>query len=265
VVWYDRRDRTRDGEYDLRFAASLDGGETFTPSVRVNDHTASVSEKNLEVDAIGPDGRYSSLTAVGNRSTGVKLDFYFALRGQSIGETIGLATGADGVFHASFIDLRTNVSQLWTAPVTVRGVVARHGAPALAELVDVSDHVTVRTSAIDLDRHAGILTATVRVRNTSTTPLRGPLKLRLVSVEPDTLPGARSVRTPGTDNGVDGIGAVWDLTSQLGDGVLAPGEESEGHPVRIASAHLNFNGNGSSWEQASLVVRVLAAGSDKDK
>lgn len=264
VVWYDRRDRTREDEYDLRFAASLDGGETFTPSVRVNDHIAPVNEKDLRVEAIGPDGHSRWRTAVGS-SAGVKLDFHFAVHDQSVGETIGLATGADGVFHAFFIDIRTNVSQLWTAPVTVEGVVAPHGAPALASLIDVSEHVTVRTSAVALDRQKGTLTPTAHVKNTSTSSLRGPLKLRLVAVEPDTLPNARSVRTPGAENGVDGIGAVWDMTAQLGDGVLSPGEESQGRAIQIASDHLHFNGQGTSWEQASLVFRVLAAGVGKDK
>jgi len=38
VSWYDRRDNVGDDlAYAVRFAASLDGGETFTPSVRVSE------------------------------------------------------------------------------------------------------------------------------------------------------------------------------------------------------------------------------------
>ena len=54
-----------------------------------------------------------------------------------------MAVDADGVFHAMWVDNRTGVSQLWTAPITVRGSVRKHGAGDLTELTDITDKVTL--------------------------------------------------------------------------------------------------------------------------
>jgi hypothetical protein len=86
VSWYDRRDAPDNLGYGVRFAATLDGGKTWLPSVRVS--TA------LHVDA--GDSRKNS------------------------GDTAGLAADADGVFHPVWIDNRTGIPQMWTATVAVR-------------------------------------------------------------------------------------------------------------------------------------------------
>lgn len=94
VLWYDRRENPNDRDYYARFSASLDGGNTWLPSVRVS--TAP------NVAGVG-----------GSSVTG--------------GDTSGLAASADGVFHALWVDDRTGTSQAWTAPITVTGKVTRGG------------------------------------------------------------------------------------------------------------------------------------------
>jgi hypothetical protein len=87
VMWYDSRDLpAKRRAWNIRFRASLDGGETWLPSVRVTDR--------------------ESLFKEGVKSTWA-------------GDTAGLVADADGVFHAAWIDNRTGVRQIWTAAIRV--------------------------------------------------------------------------------------------------------------------------------------------------
>jgi hypothetical protein len=89
VSWYDTRDLgPKEVRWDVRFRASTDGGDTWTPSVRVTDYSR-------------PGG--------GRRKPGP----------WSPGHTAGLAAGADNVFHVLWIDARTGVEQAWIAAVEV--------------------------------------------------------------------------------------------------------------------------------------------------
>jgi hypothetical protein len=87
VLWYDRRDVDDDLSYYARFAASTDGGATWTPSVRVSKAPHKATAKS------------------GTDVTG--------------GDTAGLAASPDGLFHALWVDNRTGVQQVWTAAISV--------------------------------------------------------------------------------------------------------------------------------------------------
>lgn len=103
VCWYDRRDlpkavvvptdlttysgapvfkRQTDG-WNVRLRVSLDGGESWLPSVQVN-----------EQPGVG------------------MID---------VGHTMGISAGADGRFHVAWIDNRTGINQLWTSAVAANG------------------------------------------------------------------------------------------------------------------------------------------------
>lgn len=88
ITWHDVR-ALKDGQSvrDVRFRASLDGGVTWLPSVKVTEVPMRHAEK----------GKVSFRT----------------------GHTAGLAADAGGAFHALWIDGRTKVPQAWTAKVTV--------------------------------------------------------------------------------------------------------------------------------------------------
>jgi BNR/Asp-box repeat len=86
LSWYDRRGLPADSKgWNVRLRASLDGGETWLPSVQVND--------------------------AGSEKRGIA----------SLGHTAGLAADAGGQFHPTWIDHRTETLQVWTAAVTVPG------------------------------------------------------------------------------------------------------------------------------------------------
>ncbi len=87
VCWNDDRD-VPDGKHgwDIRFSASLDGGQTFLPSVRVTDVSSIVRFESMK-------GR---------------------------GHTAALAADAAGIFHPVWVDNRTGVLQVWSAAVSVK-------------------------------------------------------------------------------------------------------------------------------------------------
>jgi hypothetical protein len=89
VSWCDQRDIDGGRGWDVRLRASLNGGESWLPSVRVNEKPARTSKSPAEGD-------------------------------HSQGDTAGLAAGADGVFHVLWQDNRTGLMQAWTAAVTAR-------------------------------------------------------------------------------------------------------------------------------------------------
>lgn len=101
LLFYDRRDNPDNRAFHARFTASLDGGLTWLPSVRLS--TAPYSA--------GPVSQKSA----------------FAFNG---GDTAGLVAAADGVFHPVWVDDRTGVPQVYTAAVKVAPRSARLSTPS---------------------------------------------------------------------------------------------------------------------------------------
>ncbi|HEX6900376.1 MAG TPA: sialidase family protein [Thermoanaerobaculia bacterium] len=93
VAWYDTRHDPGGECFDLYFSASLDGGATFLPNVRITPETSC------------PQGS--------PKQRGVATRWRFG------GDYSGLAAGADGRFHAFWADSRTGVYQVWWAEVRV--------------------------------------------------------------------------------------------------------------------------------------------------
>ena len=88
VTWNDRRNASAELCSDVYFAASLDGGGSFLPEVRVSTTTACNPENVNRRWAMGGD--YSNM-----------------------------ATSSDGHFHIVWGDARTGVHQLYVAEVVV--------------------------------------------------------------------------------------------------------------------------------------------------
>lgn len=87
VSWYDATLRGGTLSSNVRLRASLDGGSTWLPSVRVTEF---VSRSDPEADE------------------------------SWVGHTAGLAADASGAFHPLWIDNRTGVRQVFTAAVVVK-------------------------------------------------------------------------------------------------------------------------------------------------
>ena len=91
LLWYDRRDNPDNMSYYARFTASLDGGATWLPSVRVSE----------SIYSAGPVAERSAFTGNG-------------------GDTAGLVAAADGVFYPVWVADRNGIPQVFAAPVSVR-------------------------------------------------------------------------------------------------------------------------------------------------
>jgi hypothetical protein len=94
IAWMDRRDDPSGRCYTPYFAASLDGGETFGPAVRV------------AAELSCPEAARSGEFPVRRWPTG--------------GDYFGLAAGADGRFHVLWPDARDGAFEIWTAAVSIR-------------------------------------------------------------------------------------------------------------------------------------------------
>jgi len=93
IAWFDTRLARDTTRYDEVFTASVDGGATFLPAVRVSSES-------------------SALRTVGNRGV--------ADRWLQGGDYAGLVADARGEFHAFWPDSRSGTFQVYTARIAVR-------------------------------------------------------------------------------------------------------------------------------------------------
>lgn len=228
VMWYDRRAHGDNIGWDVRFAASHDGGRTFSPSVKVASQGMT----------FGTATRYGTLRASATRPKaadggGVTLDVglnNFTFLG---GDTAGLIADAAGVFHPVWVDNRTGIPQVWTAPVTVAAAVAKVAG------ADVSDKLIIDVVKAAFDRGTGELAVDVRLRNTSEAAVRGPFTVH--------------VRKATSDIGE--VRGVID-TAAFADTLLAPGASSATQSWRFTLADLQPFRSGNRYRLGLLKLNA---------
>jgi len=260
VLWYDRRDipremqNLRSGGWYTRFRASLDGGETWLPSVRVAEHPRiSGVDEAWWFDQFRIQAKEGSDEPI---STGV-----YVKGKSSTGHTIGLCVDGAGVFHTLWVDNRTGLLQLWTAPITVTGVAIKNGSRELAEHYDISNKVTLDYSYVSYERTNGVLTVTAKLTNKSKELIGGPIKIRLLSLGSQLA----AISVVNAQNGMAGEGAIWDFTQALPSAGLAPGASTSTQPLvfRLTDLRHNqdadFRGPVFEGKILKMDVRVLAA------
>ena len=252
VAWYDRRDNPDNRGWWVRFAASLDGGETFGKSVRVSEApNAYGKNERWPVGASVLGGGTNKKEPAKTLKLNVSLDGFF----YNGGHTGGIAADAGGVFHPLWVDNRTGLPQVWTAAVTVKGAVFKNGSKELADLDDISEKVTLDLSNVSYDRAKNEASVTARLKNTSKETLRGPVKARVVALSSD----AGSAQIVNSDNGQVGAGAVWDFSALVPAGELKPDSVSESKRLlfRVSDFRPFLRGNDPHYGLVSLDARVL--------
>jgi hypothetical protein len=264
VTWYDRRENPNGNGWYVRARASLDGGETWLLSVKVSEkpNTFSTQQKLLTwagaVRLEGDDEGSVDRGKDGERPTHLRVNLqprqFFA------GDYAGLAADVSGTFHAFWIDNRTGLPQIWTAPIVVDGKAIRNGSAELAKLTDVSGDVELRIVSTNYDRAANTVKIGVCLKNSSKNVIRGPVKLRLVNIS-STI-GNPSAAT--ADNQLTQSGAVWDLSSLLKDNVLKPDETSAVRQLvfRVDNPRGFSDGKNVRNRLLDFDIRVLAAGAE---
>ena len=240
VMWYDRRDNSDGFGYSVRISASLDGGETWQPSARV-----SAVPETSDTESWTIMGRVFR----GGGSLTLDLRRYEWITG---GHTAGLAADANGVFHPFWVDKRTSVSQIWTAPVVVKGIVNKNGSSDLADFEDISASVSVELTNCAYESSSKIVSCNARLKNLANDALHGPFKLRVIALKSEL----GQPKVVNADNRGSGAGAVWDFGE---NGTLQPNQTSEMKEMRfqISNSRPFRQGDYFKYSLVELEARVL--------
>lgn len=219
VSWYDRSESENGLDFTVRFAASVDGGETFLPSAKVSEKAFTHSDDGqwvLNGYSQGGGHRSPWNPAISGGALQIQLA-ETAISHHYGGQTAGLSADASGGFHPFWIDNRTGTPQVWTATVKVNASAVRNGSAELSDLDDLSEKFVLRIERPHYDRQSKILSVDVRIQNVSREPIRGTLKAKVVSLKTDAVAMLM-------DNGrsTPAVGAVIDLTTLLEGGELPP-------------------------------------------
>jgi hypothetical protein len=230
LVWYDRRDHNDNLGWTPRFAASVDGGETFEPSLRISE--AGMSQKNARFVDL-----FTSSYGGANRSDGhkgpVEADISISRAEWIGGDYCGLASDAKGVFHPLWIENRTGVRQVWTTTISVKGHGIVNGSTDLATWADVSERATLDLQRARYNPKTHTVTADVYLVNSSAAPLHGPLKTRVLSIQ--SAMGDPTIAD--ADAGGHSTGAILDFSGLLNGRELAAGARSNARRVTFKLAN----------------------------
>jgi hypothetical protein len=212
VAWYDSREfRSAPEGGRIRFAASFDGGESFTHSVVVSSAASRLYPATDLMLTGGAFGGGSLLNTFGP-------ELNFGIEGRDM---FGLAAAADGTFHPVWEDNRTGVTQLWSASITVQGGAIKNGDPALSNYSDLTSDVVLDTKSAVFNRRAWTITLDVALYNTSKNAIKGAIKLRLTTLR--SILGTLNLTN--SDNGNGWRGAI--VTFPVDGGILQPGKDTQ--------------------------------------
>jgi hypothetical protein len=223
VVWYDRREHPDDWGWDIRFCASLDGGETWTPSVRVSEAPNLWNEKSaLLVRATSTGGGglvFPGLNgAAQTKGSPLKVNVFMDAKQFIGGDYAGMTADAAGALHPIWADNRTGLSQLWTSTIMVADTAKRNGGGELQVLEDISGRFASEMTSCSYDQHSQTVTIRMRLINVSPNTLHGQVKLRIFNLKSEL---ARP-ELMNSDNGVKADGAIVDFTPLLPSDGLKP-------------------------------------------
>jgi hypothetical protein len=215
VAWFDTRDSKNQDSYNLYFAASIDGGQSFLPSRRIS------SEPSFPAAA-------RNLTPFSAQSTGTAESANFRLRtafgrwGDG-GDYMGFTADAKGVFHPFWIDSRGGASQVYTTRITVdRGGKASFENPNTNNLtkepLNKEVIMVIDPPEYNIEKQEAIIS--IRLKNVSADIIYGPITVEVKNLTDWTILNA--------ENGKTAAGAIFDYSSALGDyKFLEPGALTE--------------------------------------
>jgi hypothetical protein len=233
VTWFDTRDAKDAKQYHQYFSASVDGGKTFLPPVRISSAPSTpLGPGNLIFGTLA--GRYKQTP-------------YFSLisaasRWGSGGDYMGLAADKDGTFHPFWADSRSGTFQIYTASVSVVRPSQQKGAPA-ASADTKPPPPPKRTKAVldsdvelvfdptRYDEAAKEAEVPVRLTNTSKQAIYPPITLEIVGFDLDDPDLFKYPYPPmsvvNAVNGKTREGALFDFSSALGSHEsLEPGAQT---------------------------------------
>ena len=245
VTWYDTREAASEFAFHQYFAASFDGGESFTASHRVSSALSRpMGSGNLlptPTTFSGPEGelRVGLLSAASRWVNG--------------GDYMGLTASADGRFHPVWADARSGTYQVYTAEIRIEDGADATIVAAAGEPVDITGRIELVNDPGAYDAETGVLDLWIRLKNNSAAPIAGPIEveIRKFGSGMDDTFAEFAPEVLNADNGVGGGGARFVYDAALGtEGVLPPGGVSGAvlwrlrlvEPIRIPNLHVYVTG-----------------------
>jgi hypothetical protein len=199
VVWNDRRAH-KDDCYDLYFSASLDGGETFLPNVTTGRKpTCPLAPGNWKPSA--------KISAYPKTEAGVSVEgqglnvLMISTRFPGGGDTQGLDSDSDGVFHAAWIDGSSGVMQIAGTSFTVQG----HVHESQRSSQDVSTQVKLIANDCGFEWKTNSFSCRMHLENTSPLGVPGPFHVELQTERVNL----NDFRVENADNHKPAEGARW--------------------------------------------------------
>jgi len=216
IAWFDTRIAKEQDRYDLYFTASIDGGDSFLQPRRVSSRSSFPA---------GP-GNLTPYKGYGSATTTLTDQLFrtqFERWGNG-GDYMGFTADVQGIFHPFWIDSRSGTAQVWTTGIQV---VKRDGksasipsAPLVTVKASVNDKITLVTDPPSYDAARQEAIIPIRLKNISAETIYGPLTVEVKKLAEWMILNA--------GNGKEGVGAVFDYSSALGDWqALRPGAFTE--------------------------------------
>jgi hypothetical protein len=242
ITWMDTRAASDRSKYDIYFAASTDGGQSFTKPVRITSASSTLAGNgNLRpmgaAFEIGDTGHLALLSA--------------SSRWPSGGDYFSMAVNARDEFYPVWADARTGTFQVYTAPIRVElppteeektkeAALAPYRAPKKvsdpSKRVEVSlvGKVEVLFDQGSFDNN--VVELPLHLKNKSEIDIYPPIRIEIldfgfVGRKPDREYDPEALNAT---NGKRAAGAVFSFDQSLGDdGVLKPGMLSGPVPMRL--------------------------------
>jgi hypothetical protein len=250
LTWFDTRNSADGKQYDQYLAASLDGGATFLPSVRVSSELSNPR---------GSGNRRQMTPSTWVHKEKLVLSLHSAAGWTSGGHYMGLAADKDGDFHPFWVDARSGTSQIYTARVKVEApsktaegkpsaggetapAASRPPQPALGEPTALLDKVELIFDPTRHDVEGNELAIPIRLRNVSQSAVHPPIRLEFAGFgtgEPQSEQEKEFWKDKMTTilnaaNGKSAVGAIFEFAGALaGSRAFEPGAQTNPVIVRL--------------------------------
>ncbi len=286
IAWYDRRNDPTKRCWEYFFAASSDGGVSFSKNVPVSTAPSCPAPNTppaIHVHDLTPPEDMRLPPEVVSRMRPVEKEMYqYKVAAEEVrreaekgiqtgrvsmvfnpsrsvfpGDYTGLTASPDGVFHPLWADRRNGPQQLYTTRVSVLS--SPPTAPVTKE-VDVTSLAEVMAGAASFDEDKGTVGFDLQLHNVSKQMLYGPITLRVSKI-------LQTAASPGMQllNAKDSPEAGWTFAGKLGSwNRLEPKDISEPIHIQVKTSReagldgaFDFAVMGNMGKEAAGSVKVL--------
>lgn len=173
IIWFDTRRWPKRDRFDVYFTASIDGGDSFLPSERINSAPSIPRGAGNLAPTSGSEGNEVLKDPI-------VISSMYSYR-SSGGDYIGMAADVDGVFHPFWPDARTGTYHVWTARIEI----STEPLPKVpvnnpASMVSLKDKAVLIADPGFFDESSGEFVLPMRIKNISGEDLAGPIRVTIV-------------------------------------------------------------------------------------